>query len=490
VQYLKTRYRSGGESIMRSRANIKTIQKTGMKICSMLVCTAILLSVVFFGNSNSFAATGIVDIDKSADYARASIEALAKSGIISGDEKGYFYPAKNVKRNEMVRIIISAIGADTTILPEKPTFRDVPKDNWAFKYVETAYRLGLVKGISKDVFGADKELSREEMAAMFVRAVGLDEETLKGNQADIYSRNLKDSNKISSWAREYVEFALASGIMQGTGNGNFSPSAPAQRQQVAVVTDRFISKSDEINRFAASFKGKIQHPELYYALARYGEAYKGGINMKMDLSMTDESGRNSFGLVMGAKGYMNSVNGSMDITYELSTDISGEPGVELNYRVVKVGGRYFVKYEDEKEWTEMDESEFGDPGLSGNEYPQIMLKFYRYADITKTGNVILDGRSVTRYTMNFRQEAINALISELINSQVYDDSGKPPVITGDNPYEISLFINSDGEIVKEDISFSGNMKSGESEENIYIEILLTVNYYNINEDIDIKIPVS
>lgn len=65
------------------------------------------------------------------------------------------------------------------------------------------------------------------------------EEMIK--MADTISR-IKDYDKIADWAKSSVMNVVNEGIMIGDEQGQFNPTAPLTRQEVAVVLDRLLQK--------------------------------------------------------------------------------------------------------------------------------------------------------------------------------------------------------------------------------------------------------
>ncbi len=188
----------------------------------------------------------ISDLEQSSSYARQSIDYLSNRNIIMGDLKGNFYPGQNITRAQMITIIVRSLGLDITNIPGQATFKDVPKSHWANPYVETAYREGIVTGISSDLFGVNDLCTREQMTVMFVRALGVSYSSIHAGPVMENVNNLSDRKKISNWAVGYVEFALETGLMTGTGGSAFDPKSFARREQAAVVTHRFLSNKDII----------------------------------------------------------------------------------------------------------------------------------------------------------------------------------------------------------------------------------------------------
>lgn len=185
------------------------------------------------------------DIDKSSKWARPAIVRLAEKSIIIGDDKGCFNPHETVTRAQMITILIRAFGLDTYNTPAKSTFNDVPKNNWAFPYVEKAYGERIVSGVAPGMFAPNQKCTREMMAVMFVRSLGLTAEQIKAEEMkSIFS----DDALISAWARDAVNYCVNHGLMSGMGDNSFNPKGYATREQMAVVTENFLAHKEEVSK--------------------------------------------------------------------------------------------------------------------------------------------------------------------------------------------------------------------------------------------------
>ncbi|SHI10093.1 S-layer homology domain-containing protein [Sporobacter termitidis DSM 10068] len=207
---------------------------------------AVLIAVLLLSASAVYAkAAAIGDLDKTSGYARAYVEDLAEKGILTGDESGNINPQRTITRGEAAALLVRTLGSlgiRAGSLPAAATFKDVPMGSWAFPYVETAYMAGLVKGVSQDEFDLNAPCTREQMAALFVRAFDASGqfEDLSVTIRDV--SELSDGAEISAWAKDSVLLALKSGLMKGTPNNTFSPLASAPKEQAAAVIDRFLGK--------------------------------------------------------------------------------------------------------------------------------------------------------------------------------------------------------------------------------------------------------
>jgi hypothetical protein len=202
---------------------------------------AYLLILTMLGSFVCVAADSLInDINNSSSYATESILRLAQQGIIKGDDKGNFNPQKPITRGELIVLLVKVLEIDISDAPGKPTFKDVPSNHWAYKYVEAAYHAGIVYGISKTEFGINKTSTREQMAVMFVRALKLNQTNVINEYINI--EDLSDKASISSWAVQDVEIAMQNGLMTGTSPTTFSPQLLAKKEQAAVILDRMLKK--------------------------------------------------------------------------------------------------------------------------------------------------------------------------------------------------------------------------------------------------------
>ncbi|MDN4068345.1 S-layer homology domain-containing protein [Paenibacillus vini] len=205
------------------------------KLVIKVMTTAALLSALALPVS---AATTLSDIDGS--YAKNAIQELVEKGIINGKGDGKFDPTGKIERQDFAIILAKALNLDTQSVPPTATFSDVPEPHYAFAYIEAAVKAGLINGVGDGKFGTGANLSRQDMAVLFVRALGID---ATGKGADL---KFSDAGKIADYAKDAVAAALELGLISGNTDGTFNPSGNAERQAVAQVAAKFIKKAEEI----------------------------------------------------------------------------------------------------------------------------------------------------------------------------------------------------------------------------------------------------
>ncbi|MGO4374440.1 S-layer homology domain-containing protein, partial [Paenibacillus sp. MCAF20] len=164
----------------------------------------------------------------------SSISAWAYQAITDATGKGFvqgsngkFNPKSTITRAEFTKLLVSVLGLKTDI-DNAIAFTDVAKDDWFYPYVNAAYKAGFVSGYDNK-FDPSKSITREQMAATIVRALGL--------KAATSATPIKDLNSVSNWANQDVQTIVALELMLGYGN-QFQPKADVTREMAAVVAMR------------------------------------------------------------------------------------------------------------------------------------------------------------------------------------------------------------------------------------------------------------
>lgn len=167
---------------------------------------------------------------KESDWYFSNVQTLVDAGVLDGT-KDMFHPADNLNRAEAAKIAVLAAGvADADLVnPETPSFSDVPKSLWAYKYIETAKSLGYVSGdAGKKTFRPGDNVNRAEYAKMMSLALELEENLVGGPHfSDVSS---------SAWYYNVVETAYNWSVVSGYEGGIYKPSAAINRAEMSKMT--------------------------------------------------------------------------------------------------------------------------------------------------------------------------------------------------------------------------------------------------------------
>jgi len=184
--------------------------------------------------------------------------------FMQGNEHGQFAPHGIITRGEVAAILVRtfAPGTDPTN-PPVSVFSDVA-NHWAAGYIAWAYYHGFVRGDLPDAegnrtFRPTEPVLREELAAMTVRAAGLD----ITNTGTI---NFPDAGEISHWARPYIYVAVREGWLRGDGSGLLRPTDDIERAEAAAIVARALGRYGSLN--SASLADVANNLRLFPDVAR------------------------------------------------------------------------------------------------------------------------------------------------------------------------------------------------------------------------------
>lgn len=167
---------------------------------------------------------------KESDWYFSNVQDLVDAGVLDGT-KDMFHPADNLNRAEAAKIAVLAAGVaeEDLVNPETPSFSDVPKSLWAYKYIETAKSLGYVSGdAGKKTFRPGDNVNRAEYAKMMSLALELEENLVGGPHfSDVSS---------SAWYYNVVETAYNWSVVSGYEGGIYKPSAAINRAEMSKMT--------------------------------------------------------------------------------------------------------------------------------------------------------------------------------------------------------------------------------------------------------------
>lgn len=168
----------------------------------------------------------------------------------------YCYSRKDRNGNSFADINVGeayVYNNNREILLDVTPFSDV-NENIDLGFIERAYHLGIVNGISETDFNPDGEITRQEAAAMLMRVYK------NYTQMEKISGEFKfsDDKDIAEWAQEDVYSINSLGIMQGVGENIFDPLNGYTVEQ-AIITFWRLYDSAPVSR-----KNKNIAPLLEY----------------------------------------------------------------------------------------------------------------------------------------------------------------------------------------------------------------------------------
>lgn len=175
-------------------------------------------------NKQNFAS--LTDVDANAWYF-SSVKFAVESGIMAGVGDNRFAPKQELTRAMAVRVLYVLAGKPEA--KANTSFTDVVANAWYADAVAWGAENGIVAGVTATKFDPNGKLTREQMVTFLYRYAG------KAQVADNAVANYTDGAKVSAYAVNAMNWAIANGIVSGMGNGTLAPKATANRAQMASI---------------------------------------------------------------------------------------------------------------------------------------------------------------------------------------------------------------------------------------------------------------
>ena len=159
---------------LRSKA-LKNKEFPQKKILSLVLCVAVMLSVMVMGAGAAFS-----DQDKIENT--EAVDACSALNIIGGYEDGSYHPERNIKRSEITKMICVALngGKEPNVSTNTtPTFSDVRGTNaaWAEGYIESCVAQGIISGVGGGRFSPNGNVTGTQLAKMLLVSLGYNANT-------------------------------------------------------------------------------------------------------------------------------------------------------------------------------------------------------------------------------------------------------------------------------------------------------------------------
>ncbi|MBQ4111082.1 MAG: S-layer homology domain-containing protein [Clostridia bacterium] len=164
----------------------------------------------------------------SVEWAKDSILRLYEKKIVNGDGNGNFNPNDNVTREQFAAMLIRALEIETT--NAECDFSDINKDDWSYAYVAAAFKNGIVTGMNTNTFGYGTPIIRQDIAVMAERAVKLAGKELADSECAF-----GDTGDISDYAVTAVGKLSGVKIINGMDGNVFAPKKNATRAEAAKI---------------------------------------------------------------------------------------------------------------------------------------------------------------------------------------------------------------------------------------------------------------
>ncbi len=175
-----------------------------------------------------------LDVDPATHFAFFYVETLERSGVTGGCGNDNYCPENPVTRAQMAVFLERGING-AGFQPPPATgiiFGDVSVASFGAAFIEKLFADGITGGCGGGNYCPDASVTRAQMAVFLLRA------RYGSSFVPPPATGVFGDVPIGSFADGFIEQLAAEGITGGCGGGNFCPSDPITRAQMAVFLVR------------------------------------------------------------------------------------------------------------------------------------------------------------------------------------------------------------------------------------------------------------
>ena len=170
--------------------------------------------------------------DVEGHWGESAIERWSDYGVVSGKGGGIFDPDANMTRAEMAQMYVNLLNL--TEKADISNFTDVPADAWYADAVAKCVAAGILNGTSGTTISPNGTVTREQMFVTFGRAMRL-------TPVESTDSQLSDLDDVSDWAEGMVNALLEAGYISGMGDNTLQPGADINRASVMALLDKSVA---------------------------------------------------------------------------------------------------------------------------------------------------------------------------------------------------------------------------------------------------------
>ncbi len=165
--------------------------------------------------------------------------------ILRGYGDGTLRPERTTTRAELVQILYNMEGRPE--IYSTSAYDDVNDGDWYIHAIVWATENHIVEGYGDGNFGPNDPVTHEQIAKIIYRYAVF-------NRLDVSASKeltlFPDADQVSSWAVDYIKWAVGAGLIEGRNEGGTNVLAPkegATRAEVATLIMRFCTRMLPIN---------------------------------------------------------------------------------------------------------------------------------------------------------------------------------------------------------------------------------------------------
>ncbi|MFC3802026.1 S-layer homology domain-containing protein [Cohnella sp. GCM10012308] len=171
-------------------------------------------------------------VNKFSTFTLVKTDGAAHEAYVKGYADGTFRPERTITRAE-----IASILARTVTLPATTAdiaYGDVPSGYWAKNVISSVTTMGLMKGYADGTFGAEKPITRAELASLAAK--------LMDGTTAVSDAGKGFTDTAGTWAEAAIKQVQSAGIIKGYEDGSFLPNKPVTRAEAVAIVNKLLGR--------------------------------------------------------------------------------------------------------------------------------------------------------------------------------------------------------------------------------------------------------
>lgn len=164
--------------------------------------------------------------DITGHWAENQLRSWVEKGLLKGYADGSYQPDRQMSRVEFITLLNRAFALTGHA---KPSYTDLPSNNWAYEQVAIAVHQGYVAGYTDGTFRPNQKVTREQAAIMVAKLLKVETDKIEPSFRDIH--DLSKESKVA------IATLVHAKVMKGMPDGTFNPQGIITRAQGVTLLD-------------------------------------------------------------------------------------------------------------------------------------------------------------------------------------------------------------------------------------------------------------
>ena len=178
------------------------------------------------------------DITSKSTEMQKAIKYLAAHGIVMGSGGTNYSPDDSISRAELTALVLRALGK----VDSKATtsFTDVTPANWFYATAASSQKLGYITGFEDNTFRGTTTINKEQIIVVAARVLGGEMNYKTPSNPAAYLSKYSDT--VVSWAQPQVALATRENLVVYRTDGTFSGAKNMTRGDAAIIIYRLFQR--------------------------------------------------------------------------------------------------------------------------------------------------------------------------------------------------------------------------------------------------------